>query len=82
MNESQRETMYNAWASSKIFLEVEKTPTFDSVIVSTKYNGQTYLEECFIKECYGSADPYNIAFNRLLRRLQEINKNIELRYEI
>lgn len=80
MEDSQREAMYNGWAKNKVFLKTEKRETSEWSMVECKYEGKSYWEVFYRKDCIGSADPYNIAFNRLLAKMKEINKNIELTY--
>lgn len=79
MDESQRSANYNAWRNSKIWLEVTKDITQEKATVSVTYKGIEYKESFLKSDCYGSSKPYNIAFNMLLSRMREINKDIEFR---
>jgi hypothetical protein len=78
--DSQREAMYNGWAKSKIFITPLKYQDADGVTVSVLHNGIKYSETCLQIDCFASADPYNIAWNRLQVKLHNVDKNIELNY--
>lgn len=80
MEEEQREAMFNGWKNSKTWLNPKKETDSEKSTVSVDYDGQTYTETFYQKDCIGSATPYNIAFNRLLSKMQQINKNIEIPY--
>lgn len=81
MDDSQREAMYNGWKNSKIFLKPKKDVDSEKAVVSVEFEGKTYTEEFYKKDCFGSSEPYNIAFNRLVYKMKDINPNIELEYQ-
>jgi hypothetical protein len=80
MEDSQRSAMYEAWKSSKINLTPTINKDKDGVTICVMYNGVEYSETFLYKDLYGSADAYNIAYNRLLGVMHKINKNIEIKY--
>jgi hypothetical protein len=78
--DSRRETMFNAWKNSKINLTPSKEITPEKATVSVIYNGEVFTETFLKEDCFGSSNYYNIAFNRLLSRIKQINKDIEIDY--
>lgn len=78
--DDQREVMFDAWKNSKINLTPVKEVTYDKAIVSVAFNDVVYTQTVLREDCFGSAEPYNIAFNRLLSKMKEINKDIEIAY--
>jgi len=81
MEDSQREAMYNGWANSKIWLDVLKEVDYEKTTVSVIFGEKEYKETVYKKDCFGNSNPYNIAFNRLLTKMKNIDKNIEMKYE-
>jgi len=82
MDDSQRETMFNAWKNSKKWVDHVIEKTDEGVTVSATYEGKVYSETCNYKSLVGSADAYNVAFNMLLSTLRNVNKDIEMKYEM
>lgn len=80
--DEQREAMYNGWAGTKIFLEVKKEVDIEKSKATVIYENIEYSETFFEKDLIGSANAFNQAYNRLVYRMLEINKNIELKYPI
>lgn len=80
MDESQREAMYNAWLGSRIKLVPEREVDDEKVTISVIYEGEKYSETFYRKDCYGTAEPHNIAYNRLVDKMRKINKRIEISY--
>lgn len=80
--DDQRESMYNAWANQKTFLEVKKTDFKDNVVCSVEYNGIKYQQRFYFNNVYGSADPFTIAFNRLQLEMKQIDDRIELKFPV
>jgi hypothetical protein len=82
MKEEQREAMFNAWKNSKINLIPQKEISKEEVTISVTYKGEVYTET-FSKQddlLNLGVDYYNMAFNRLLSRMKQINKDIEIEY--
>ena len=82
MGDSQRSAMYEGWRRSKIFLPLIKEVDDEKATVSVVHEGNLYTETFYKKDCIGSSNPYNIAYNILLSKMQNINKNIEIPYDI
>lgn len=82
MEDSQRDAMYQGWKRTKIFLQPTNQVDDEKATVSVVYEGCLYSETFYKKDCIGSSNPYNIAYNLLLSKMQSINKNIEIPYDI
>jgi hypothetical protein len=80
MDDSQREAMFDAWKRSTIELTSKKEIDENKATVSVEYEGVVYCETVHKNDCYGTSEPYNIAFNRLLSKMKTINKKIEIKY--
>lgn len=80
MEESQRETMFNAWYNSRIHLTTTIVRTDEKATVSVVYEGKEYSETCELKDCVGSAKPDRIAFMMLQSTMYKVNELIELKY--
>lgn len=82
MWDNQREAMFNGWKNSKLWIPytVHRTPEKCTVVAFC--NNQEYWETATQESMFGSSNTYNCAFDRLLRKLKEIDKNIEMEYMV